>query len=198
MAKIGLKYPKYAVATVTTNASGVETETFGTVKTAGRAISADISVNAADAKFYADDGVAETDREFIDGTITMSVDELAAETVSELCGTELETPSGDLVSGENDTAPYVRFGFIVPKMVRGVRKWMGLVFMRVKFAEPEDSYETKGESVTFAGTNITGDIMKNPAGHWKRRSADKTTEADAVSWLEAALVAADPAVSNGG
>lgn len=193
MAKIGLKYPKYSVVTVTENASGVESETYGTVKTAGRAISADISVNSSDVKFYADDGVAESDREFIDGTITMSVDELTAATVSELSGAALDATTGDLTFGEDDTAPYVRFGFIVPKMVRGVRKWMGIVFMRVKFSPPEDSYQTKGDTVTFAGANFTGDIMKNSARHWKRMSADKTSEADAVTWLDAALVAADPA-----
>ena len=95
MARIGLKYPRYAKVTVTTDQStGAETETYGTVKTAGRAVSADISINRNDNKFYADDNVAETDPEFIDGTITLGLDELTNEVTADLTGAALDSGEG--------------------------------------------------------------------------------------------------------
>ena len=187
MARIGLKYPKYAVVTVTVDEStGAETETYGTVKTAGRAVSADISINVSDNKFYADDNVAETDPEFIDGTLTMGLDELENAVAAELCGAALDSGSsgsGDITFGAEDAAPYVRFGFIVPIMHRGARKWIGIVLCRVKFGPPQDSFQTKGENVEFAGASITGDIMKNADGKWRIQSAWKDTETAALTWL---------------
>ena len=35
MARIGMRYPKYAVVTVTVNQNGTESETYGTVKVMG-------------------------------------------------------------------------------------------------------------------------------------------------------------------
>lgn len=187
MARIGLKYPRYAKVTVTTDQStGVETETYGTVKTAGRAVSADISINRNDNKFYADDNVAETDPEFIDGTITLGLDELTNEVTADLTGAALDSGeggTGDLEFGAEDNPDYVRLGFIVPLMHRGSRKWVGIVFTRVKFGPPEDSYQTKGESVQFTGATIAGDIMRNADGKWRIQSAWKDTEAAALTWL---------------
>lgn len=190
MAKIGMKYPRYAKITVTEGDNGAESETYGTVKTAGRAISANITTNISDEKFYADDNVAETDPEFIDGSVALSVDEMTAEVISDLTGASLSSGTGgtgDLTFSADDAAPYVRFGFVVPMMVRGVKKWIGIVFLRVKFGPPDDSYQTKGQNIQFQGTTINGDIMKNANGCWKMQSAWKDTEAAAVTWLDANL-----------
>lgn len=187
MARIGLKYPKYAVVTVAVDEStGAETETYGTVKTAGRAVSADLSINVSNNKFYADDNVAESDPAFTDGTLTMGLDELENAVAAELCGAALDSGSsgsGDITFGAEDAAPYVRFGFIVPIIHRGARKWLGIVLLRVKFGPPQDSFQTKGQNVEFAGASITGDIMKNADGKWRRQSAWKDTEAAALTWL---------------
>lgn len=194
MAKIGLKYPKYAKVTVT-ESQGVESETFGTVTACGKAISANVSVNASDTKFYADDGVAEVDPEFIDGTISLSVDDMTPTVIADLSGATNDNGTGgtnDVIFGEEDAAPYVRFGFIVPKMVGGAKKWMGIIYLRVKFGTPEDSFQTKGQQVEFAGTTISGTIMKNCQGKWKRMSEDKTTEDAALTWLTSSLAAANP------
>lgn len=190
MAKIGMKYPRYAKITVTAEDDGTETETYGTVKTAGRAVSANVTTNISSEKFYADDNVAEVDPEFIDGTVALSVDEMATDVIADLTGASLSSGTGgtgDLTFSADDAAPYVRFGFVVPMMVRGVKKWVGIVFLRVKFGPPDDSYQTKGQNISFQGTTINGDIMKNADGNWKLQSAWKDTEAAAVTWLASSL-----------
>ena len=188
--KIGLKYFKYSKVTVTEDGNGNETESYGTVKTAAKAMSLSVSVNRADAKGYADDGAAETDLSFIDGSITLEGDDLSNETIADLCGCTIASGtggSGDLTFADTDAPSYVRFGTVVPMVKNSVRVWIGLIFTRVKFGAPEDNYQTKGQRVEFRGWSLSGDIMKNAAGIWKLQSARKTSEADAVTWLNANL-----------
>ena len=76
MAQIGLRYPMYAPL--------IEDETsrtfeYGDGKVAAKAIRVDINLNVSDSPLYADDEVAERLREFIDGTITFTPDDLPAE-----------------------------------------------------------------------------------------------------------------------
>ncbi len=188
--KIGLKYFKYSKVTVTEDQSGNETESYGTVKTAAKAMSLSVSVNRSNVKGYADDAAAESDLSFIDGTMTLEGDDLSNEVIADLCGATLDSGtggSGDLTFTGNDTPGYIRFGTVVPMIKSGARAWIGLIFTRVKFGAPEDTYQTKGQSLEFRGWTLTGDILKNASGVWKIQSARKTSEADAVTWLNANL-----------
>lgn len=188
--KIGLKYFKYSKVTVTEDASGNETETYGTVKKAAKAMSLSVTVNRSNAKGYADDAAAESDLSFIDGSMTLEGDDLQNEVIADLCGATLDSGqsgTGDLTFKDDDTPSYIRFGTVVPMVKNGERAWFGLIFTRVKFAPPEDNYQTKGQSVEFRGWSMTGDILKNASGIWKIQSARKTTEAAAVTWLDATL-----------
>lgn len=186
--KIGLKFFKYSKITIGSDASGNETETYGTVKTASKAMTLSVSVNRSNQKGYADDSAAESDMGFIDGTLTMEGDDLSNDVIADLCGATLGTGnSADLTFSDEDAAPYVRFGCVVPMVKNGVRQWIGLIFARVKFAAPEDNYQTKGQSVEFRGWNMTGDVTKNASGIWKIQSARQTTETAAVTWLDTNL-----------
>lgn len=188
--KIGLKYFKYAKVTVTEDSSGNETESYGTVKRAAKAMSLSVSVNRSNVKGYADDAAAESDLSFIDGSMTLEGDDLSNETIADLCGPAIDSGqsgTGDLTFSEADAPSYVRFGTVVPMVKNGERAWIGLIFTRVKFAPPEDNYQTKGQNVEFRGWTLTGDILKNASGVWKIQSARKTTEAAAVTWLDATL-----------
>ena len=191
--KIGLKYFKYSKVTVTEDQSGNETESYGAVKTAAKAMSLSVTVNRSTAKGYADDAAAESDLSFIDGSMTLEGDDLSNETIADLCGATLDSSqggTGDLTFKEDDNPSYIRFGTVVPMVKNGSRAWIGVIFARVKFAAPEDNYQTKGQNVEFRGWSLTGDIMKNSSGIWKIQSARKTTEADAKTWLDSNLAPA--------
>lgn len=189
--KIGLKYFKYSKVTITVDGTtGAETETYGTVKTAAKAMTLSVNVNRSNVKGYADDAAAESDLSFIDGSMTLEGDDLSNETIADLCGATLDSGTGgtgDLTFKEDDNPGYVRFGTVVPMVKAGTRAWIGLIFTRVKFAAPEDNYQTKGQNVEFRGWSMSGDIMKNSAGVWKIQSARKTSEADALTWLASNL-----------
>lgn len=184
MARIGMRYPKFCPVTVTEAQDGTESETYGTLTVVGKAISASSTVNFTSSDLYADDGKAESVREFTGGTLNLSVDEVENTVQAALTGTTV-AEDGSLTNGADDTAPYVRFGYIRKRVKRGAPAYGGVVFLRVKFAPINDEDNTKGESITFGTPTLTGDLFKNHEGKWRKYSQWFDTEAAAITWLDA-------------
>ena len=80
MATIGLD--KLYYSKITEDASGYET--YGTPTILAKAISAELSVELAEATLYADDVAAEIVKEFKSGTLTLGVDDIGINVASEL------------------------------------------------------------------------------------------------------------------
>ena len=72
MATIGLD--KLFVAPITEDSNG--NETYGTPVQLAKAISAELSVELNEAILYADDGQAESVKEFKSGTLSLNIDDL--------------------------------------------------------------------------------------------------------------------------
>lgn len=86
MATIGLD--KLFYAKITEDANGYET--YGTPKQLAKAISADLSVELAEATLYADDGASEVVKEFKSGTLSLGVDEIGATVAADLTGVSVD------------------------------------------------------------------------------------------------------------
>lgn len=168
MAKIGLKYPVYKGA-----------EKKGVI---GKAIQADISITINDVKLYADDVVAESDKSFQSGTITLGLDDLSDDIQTEFLGHTKDT-EGEITAKGTDDSPYVGIGFYGVKKVNGIRKYRAIWLPKVQFGEPNDTNSTKGETVTFNTPVIEGTIMLDDNGDWKKEQTFDT-EAEAKSYLE--------------
>lgn len=183
MAKIGLKYPVYAIATETTSAIS-----YSGGSVLAKAITAKLSINSNDEKLYADDGACESDTSFSDGTITFGIDDLydAAKValLGYIEGTTIDVSAGTkelLTPGETNNA-YVGFGFYGRVKRSGVYKWRAIWLKKVQFKEPSDEFETKGQKATFKTPELEGSIMVAVDGYWKNE-ATFDTEAEAVAYL---------------
>lgn len=183
MAKLGLKYPVYAVATETGSAI-----TYGSGAVLAKAISANVSIETNDVKLYADDAVAESDHSFSSGTITIEIDDFANAAQKALLGyaegIEVDASLGtkELKASGTDSPAYVGFGFYGKKMVSGASKWRAIWLKKVQFSEPDDEMKTKGETTEFGTTSLEGTIMVAADGYWKEEGTFDT-EAEAVSYL---------------
>jgi phi13 family phage major tail protein len=168
MAKIGLKYPVYKTAT----SQGV----------IGKAIQADISISTNDVKLYADDGIAESDKSFQSGTITLGIDDLSDTIQAAFLGHTVS--EGEITAAGTDDSPFVGIGFYGVKKVNGVRKYRAIWLPKVQFAEPSDTNATKGETLAFATPVLEGTIMLDDDGTWKK---EKTFDAEsaAIAYLQA-------------
>lgn len=153
MATIGLD--KLYYATITENPTTGE-ETYASPKPLAKAISAELSVEVAEAILYADDGPSEIVKEFKSGTLALGVDDLGAEAAAALTGATLDA-NGVLISSSEDGGTPVAIGF---RAARSNGTFQYFWLYRVKFALPSTTLATKADSITFSTPSIEGTILR--------------------------------------
>ena len=177
MAKIGLS--NLIWSRLTEGSDG--TPSYDGAKTLGKAVSANVSITNNSATLYADNVLAESDTSFQSGTITLGVDDDADATFAELLGHT--NNAGVVTKSATDTAPFVAVGRIITKMVSGVLYYKAEVLFKVKFAEPSQDNNTKGESIEFGTSEIEGTIATLANGKWST-SQTFTTKANALAFIQ--------------
>ena len=178
MATIGLDRLYYAPVT---EAPSTGEETYGTPVMLAKAISAELSVELAEATLYADDGAAEIIKEFKGGKLALGVDDIGRKAAEELTGATTDD-NGVLISATEDSGKPVAIGFRAKK-ANGKYRYFWLY--KVKFAVPSDSLATKGDSITFQTPKIEGTVMRrnkldgNGRHPWKAEVTEGDTGVDA-------------------
>ena len=152
MATIGLD--KLFYSKITEDADG--NETYATPVQLAKAMTADLSVELAEATLYADDGAAEIVKEFKSGTLSLGVDDLGGSVASDLTGSTIDE-NGVVISAAEDGGTPVAVGFRAKKS-NGKYRYFWLY--RVKFGIPATALATKGDSITFSTPTIEGTIMR--------------------------------------
>lgn len=152
MATIGLD--KLYYAKITEDDEG--NESYATPVQLAKAMTADLSVELAEATLYADDGAAEIVKEFKSGTLSLGVDEIGGAAASDLTGATIDN-NGVVISAAEDNSTPVAVGFRAKKS-NGKYKYFWLY--RVKFGIPATALATKGDSITFSTPTIEGTILR--------------------------------------
>lgn len=183
MAKVGMAHARYTKIETRTDGSGKEIETYGEVKQFSKAIRANTSVNSAQADLYADDGLAETANEFIDGSITFEGDDIEDDAEIDVTGATAGEDGG-LVNSSADVAPYLRFGFLIRRYKSNKSQYRGIIFPKLKFDPLPDDYETKGQTIVFKSISLTAKFLANALGQWRIKSKWMDTMAAADTWLD--------------
>ena len=174
MATIGLDKLFYAKITEDDNGD----ETYATPMQMAKAMSADLSVELAEATLYADDGAAEIVKEFKSGTLSLGVDDIGAAVASDLTGANIDA-NGVVISTSEDGGDPVAVGFRAKK-ANGKYKYYWLY--RVKFGIPATNLATKGDSITISTPTIEGTILRRNKldGKGKHPWKAEVTEGDAT------------------
>ena len=180
MAYIGLAKP--FVATLTETPDGA---TYSNGFAFGKAVSLDISPEYNEASLYGDNQQVENVKEFKQATITLGTTTIPKEAYNAMFG--------HAVSGENqntityktsDYSKYVGFGCYTDEIVDGTRKYTATWIHKVNFAQQQESYQTKGDSVEFKTPEITGVAMGLSAtSEWREVKIFDTEEA-AIEYLK--------------
>ena len=179
MAKIGLNNFRYSKLTETPDG----TVTYNGAKTPAKAISCKVDISNNDATLYADDALAESDTSFQKGSVTIGIDNDDVQTMADLLGHATSEDHTEILRNANDVAPYVGFGRIVTKIVNGAYKYTVEFLCKVKFSEPSQDDSTKGESVSFSTTELSGTVATLADGTWSK-SKTFDTKTEAVTYLE--------------
>ena len=152
MVTIGLD--KLFYAKITEDKDG--NETYATPVQLAKAMTADLSVELAEATLYADDGASEIVKEFKSGTLSLGVDDLGGSVASDLTGAVIDS-NGVVISTAEDGGNPVAVGFRAKKS-NGKYRYFWLY--RVKFGIPATALATKGDSITFNTPTIEGTVFQ--------------------------------------
>lgn len=190
MATIGVSKPYVAVYT---NTDGVVTYASGTRLALATEMSTAFE-SPSDNNLYADNGIAETDKEFAGGTLTLGVDDLDDAGAKLILGLKENTITvgeesvTELVYDDDRVAPYLGFGCIVKKKKSGVNKWRAVVLPKIMFNIPEDAATTQGETIEWQTPSIEGTIMRDDTvKHAWKREATFDTELAAEAYIKQVL-----------
>jgi phi13 family phage major tail protein len=186
MARIGLNNLWYSPLTEAQDG----TPTYAGAKSFGKAVSANVSITNNSAALYADDVLAESDTSFQSGTVTLGTDDDREATFAEILGHDI-SEEGEVTRNANDTAPWVGLARIIVKMVQNVRLYKVEVLYKVKFSEPSQDDQTKGESVEFKTPEIEGTIATLANGDWSTAKTFESKDA-AVAFIQSTFAAPTP------
>ena len=152
MATIGFDSLYYAKITEDSNGN----ETYEAPIKLAKAITAELSVELAEATLFADDGAAEIVKEFKSGTISLGIDDIGITATQDLTGAKIDN-NNVLISTSNDSCKSVSIGFRAKKS-NGKYRYYWLY--RVKFGIPGANLQTKGDSITFSTPTIEGTVTR--------------------------------------
>ena len=181
MATIGLDMLHYAKITEDENGN----ESYGTPQKLAKAMSADLSVELAEATLYADDGAAEIVKEFKSGTLSLGVDDIGATVAYDLTGATIDK-NGVVISTGEDGGDPVAIGFRAKKS-NGKYKYFWLY--KVKFGIPATALATKGDSITFSTPTIEGTILRRNKLDGANKHPWKAEVTEGESGVAAATIA---------
>ena len=188
MAKVGLNNFRYGILTEAEDG----TPSYNGAHKPAKAVSCNVSITNNSAKLFADDGLAESDTSFQSGTVTMGLDEDNDAVMADMLGHTI-SQTGEMLRNANDSAPYVGLGRILVKMVNGVYKFKVEFLCKVKFSEPSQENNTKGESLEFGTTTIEGLVSQLANGDWSKTETFNT-KSEALAYLESLLGGTPPTV----
>ena len=180
MATIGLD--KLFYAKITEDKDG--NETYAAPVQLAKAMTADLSVELAEATLYADDGAAEIVKEFKSGTLSLGVDDLGGAVASDLTGSTIDN-NGVVISTAEDGGTPVAVGFRAKKS-NGKYRYFWLY--RIKFGIPATALATKGDSITFNTPTIEGTIMRRYKVDGKGKHPWKAEVTEGDSGVSAATI----------
>lgn len=182
---------------------GKYSETGGTVSYTngmklGRGVDMSVEVESADDNnFFADNIVAESETGTMTrASATVTIDGLEDEAAQFVLGLptaqEVTVGEGQVKAYDYDNdlnPPYLGLGVIQRTMLNGVTKYRPILFAKVKFSIPSDSWATSEDQINWQTQALDVSVLRDDTAKrkWKRVFAQQSTEAEAEAILKTVL-----------
>lgn len=150
----------------------------------GRLVKADLTVNLASGKLFADDGLAESVEEFSSGSIAMETDDMEDPVAAVVYGCEVADK--EVHYNVADDPPAGGLAYFKKLMRRKKVLYKGYFYPLVKAALGNDTAQTKTDSITFGTNSTTFTVFACETGDW-RFTEEFSTEAEAIAWIKEKL-----------
>lgn len=153
-------------------------------------VGVNITPSFAENSLRADNILSEHDTSLSSVDVTLEVDTIPMTIGTMAFGHTIGTGSGDEegeeISSGTDIAPFTGFGFHGEEIINGVHSYIGYFLPKVQWTEGEDSFQTKGENITFSTRKMNGKAFVDANGRWRYRKPFKT-EAEAIAYVKKKL-----------
>lgn len=153
----------------------------------GRLVKADLTVNMASGKLFADDELAESLDEFSSGSLAAETDDMTDDVASVLYGCQVVDKTVHYQYG--DTPPEGGLAYYKVLLRRGVRVFKGCFYPRTKAALGNDTAQSRTDSITFGTTATNFTMMACNSGDW-RLTEEFSVEKEAKAWVDKMLAGA--------
>lgn len=184
-ANVGMVYPVYAKVATYTPGTGI---TYGTGKVAAEAVSASVTWNRSDGRFYGDDVELDSDNGITGYTMSFKPSGIKDTVRADLLG---DTLANSEYSISDEAAPDVGFGYIRVMRTTGTNgvedSYEAWWYHKLKFGIGSEETRTKEQNIEWrvptlegvgAGVSLDSSGKKYFAVH-----TTHATEAAAKSWL---------------
>ena len=142
----------------------------------------------AEARNYGDNSLQEYVSEFQDLTVDVEVTEMSNAVASKVFGATTGLES-DLEYGTEDAAPYGGMGFYVCKQIGTAKKYQGIYYPKLKATRQGATYNTKGQSISFANSKAHFIGTAGANGKYQVFSQDFASESEAKAWVDGKIKA---------
>lgn len=147
------------------------------------AVNTNVTPSYNEASLFGDNREVENVKEFKNASVALGVTRLPRIAAKIVFGHDV-SDDGTETSNAEDSGEYVGYGFITAEMEDGRKKYRACFLPKVKFSESEESYETKGDSISFKTPTLNGTAITDIDGTWRRKSPIYDTEDEADKWLQ--------------
>lgn len=152
----------------------------------GEAMEMSINPQYAEGSLYANDQLSEYDKEFKYADVTLRTNTLPVQAHNNMFGHTVEEDATDNTSISDkvtDDSNYVGFGIYVKEKVKSEMTYIAMWLYKVKFAEGQEDYKTKGDNIEYQTPSMSGKAMGIEDGKWRERKIFKTRK-EAQDWLD--------------
>ena len=149
-ANVGMQYPVYAKVNTYTPGTSI---TYNTGAVVAEAVSASVSWERADGRFYGDDIQLDSDNGVLGYTIDFEPSGLTDAVRAGLLG---ETLASSEYTINSDAAPDVGFGYIRVMRNKGVTSYEGWWYHKLKFGISSEETRTKERSIEWRVPTLQG------------------------------------------
>ena len=166
---------------------------YGTPMKLGDLMSVVETLNFSEVESRADDVRKIYVREFVDGSLAVSVRELPNETASAVTRPKIDSTEGskDIHFSSNDTAPYGGLGYHTSNIkADGSKYYKGIFYPKVKASMNGRTYNTKQKTIVLDSPKLTFAVDACNTGDYRIESDELTTEAAAKAWVNGKVMAA--------
>lgn len=183
MAKYGAFYSRWApFATEQADSDKTKLPKYGAVVVMGELNKVNETLNFREGSLYGDDQIALYEKNFKDGNLDVESVFLDLKDAAAMLGASCDDANG-LAHGVNDMAPYGGYGNLTRHIKAGKTYFQSIFYPKVKASVGSESYETRGENITFTTDKMSFHV-ESPACEKFKVIKDFDTEAAAIAYLE--------------